>query len=128
MKLGAFSMSLAVKDLTASRAFYAALDFEEVAGNVEEGWLILRNGTCTLGLFQGHIAQNMLTFNPGWVSEEEALESFDDIRAIQARMLAAGHAPQTRIDPAGTDPASVTFTDPDGNLVFFDQHVPASKG
>lgn len=128
MKLGAFSMSLAVQDLAASRAFYEALDFAFVAGDPEQGWLILRNGACTLGLFSGHIPHNMLTFNPGWVSEEETLDAFDDIRAIQARMIAAGYEPQSRIDPDGTDPASVTFADPDGNLVFFDQHVPAPKG
>ncbi|MEM1129912.1 MAG: VOC family protein [Pseudomonadota bacterium] len=125
MQLGAFSLSLNVADLAASRKFYATLDFQEVAGDADQGWLILRNGDCTLGLFQGHIKKNLLTFNPGWVSEEETLADFDDIRAIQARMTQAGYTPQTPIDPATTGPASVTFTDPDGNLVFFDQHVPA---
>lgn len=126
LPLGAFSLSLTVKDLEASRAFYMALGFEPVAGASGEGWAILRSGDCTIGLFQGMFERNMLTFNPGWASEEEALDTFEDIRAIQARLKDAGlEIAGTEIDPESTGPASFTVVDPDGNPVFFDQHVPA---
>ncbi len=124
--LGAFSLSLSVRDVEASRAFYTALGFAPVDGAGGDGWVILRCGACTLGLFQGMFDHNMLTFNPGWVSEEESLPSFEDIRAIQARVKAAGlDIAGDEIDPASTGPASFTVVDPDGNPVFFDQHVPA---
>ncbi|MEO1679955.1 MAG: VOC family protein [Pseudomonadota bacterium] len=125
LPLGAFSTSLAVKDLGVSRAFYGALGFEVVAGVADDGWLILRSGDCTLGLFQGHIPENMLTFNPGWSSENVTLEEFEDVREIQARLKAAGAEFVNEADPRGTGPASFTVRDPDGNQVFFDQHVPA---
>ncbi len=125
MELGAFSISLSVSNLAKSRAFYEALGFGEVAGEPDQGWLILRNGSCTLGLFQGMFEKNMLTFNPGWVSETEALETFTDIRAIQARLKEAGLSFVTEADPAGTGPASFVIEDPDGNPVLIDQHVPA---
>lgn len=123
-ELGAFSVSLAVRDLEASRAFYAVLGFAPVAGAPDKGWLILRNGDCTLGLFQGMFPKNMLTFNPGWRSEGEALTDFEDIRAIQARLQAAGIEIAQPTDPEGTGPASLTVMDPDGTPVFLDQHVP----
>ncbi|MEM9248061.1 MAG: VOC family protein [Pseudomonadota bacterium] len=126
MSLGAFSMSLSVRDLDASRDFYTKLGFTPVAGVGGEGWAILRCGDCTLGLFQGMFERNMLTFNPGWVSEEETMGSFEDVRALQARLKAAGIAIQGQeVDPGSTGPASFTVMDPDGNPVFFDQHVPA---
>lgn len=125
MELGAFSISLSVSNLAKSRAFYEALGFGEVAGEPDQGWLILRNGSCTLGLFQGMFEKNMLTFNPGWVSETEAQETFTDIRAIQARLKEAGLSLVTEADPAGTGPASFVIEDPDGNPVLIDQHVPA---
>lgn len=128
MRLGAFSMSLAVKDLAASRKFYTEMGFTEMGGDFDTGWLILRNGECVLGLFQGHIEQNMLTFNPGWGAEAEPLETFEDVRAIQARLKASGATIVNEADPDGTGPAYFTVSDPDGNQVFFDQHVPAPNG
>ncbi|MEM9973486.1 MAG: VOC family protein [Pseudomonadota bacterium] len=125
MELGAFSVSLSVSNLSNSRSFYEALGFHEVAGEAEQGWLILRNGACTLGLFQGMFEKNMLTFNPGWVSETEPMESFTDIRAIQARLKEAGLSLVTEADPNSTGPASLVVEDPDGNPVLIDQHVPA---
>ncbi|WP_068116248.1 VOC family protein [Tropicimonas marinistellae] len=125
MKLGAFSMSLSVADLPASRAFYEALGFAQVAGAPEEGWIILRNGGCTLGLFQGMFEGNMLTFNPGWLNEETPDPDFTDIREIQTRLLAQGIAIESETDPDATGPASLLVRDPDGNAVFLDQHVSA---
>ena len=125
MDLGAHSTSLAVKDLAASRAFYEALGFTQIGGGPNQNWLILRNGTCTIGLFQEMFDKNMLTFNPGWATDTSPLEHFDDIRQIQAKMEAAGHAPLQAADPEGTGPAHATFQDPDGNVIFLDQHVPA---
>ncbi|MEM1064015.1 MAG: VOC family protein [Pseudomonadota bacterium] len=125
MELGAFSVSLSVSNLSNSRSFYEALGFQQVAGEAEQGWLILRNGACTLGLFQGMFEKNMLTFNPGWVSETEPMESFTDIRAIQARLKEAGLSLVTEADPNSTGPASLVVEDPDGNPVLIDQHVPA---
>ena len=123
--LGAFSLSLPVKDIDASRQFYETVGFGVVAGDAAQGWLILRSGDCTLGLFQGHIEAPLLTFNPGWRSEEESLAAFEDVRAIQARLRAAGVAVVRDTDPEGTGPANITVADPDGHLLFFDQHVPA---
>lgn len=122
MELGAFSISLSVADLAASKAFYKALGFQPVEGAGGEDWQIMRNGQCTLGLFQGMFPTNMLTFNPGWVSEEENKDPFTDIREIQSQLQAAGIEPQSAIDPEGTGPASLTVFDPDGNPVFIDQH------
>ena len=124
MKLGAFSLSLSVKDLDASRAFYEALGFEVAGGDASNNWLILRNGTTTLGLFHGMFPGNILTFNPGWSGSAAPLESFDDIRDIQAHLKANGIALQSEADPDGTGPAHLTMTDPDGNAIMLDQHVP----
>jgi catechol 2,3-dioxygenase-like lactoylglutathione lyase family enzyme len=127
MTLGAFSISLAVGDLAASRAFYATLGFAPIPGAGGEDWQMMRNGSCTLGLFQGMFERNMLTFNPGWSTETAPLEDFEDIRALQARFRAAGLEVLGEVDPESTGPASLTVIDPDGNPVFFDQHVEAPK-
>ena len=124
LELGAFSVSLAVKDIAASRAFYEQLGFSIVMGQQERKWLILRNGTTTIGLFQGMFEKNGLTFNPGWNAEAKPLESFEDVREIQRRLKAAGLALTSEADENSTGPASFTLLDPDGNPVLFDQHVP----
>jgi len=123
MKPGAFSISLAVKDIEASRAFYAHLGFEQAGGDAGQGWLILRNGTTTIGLFQGMFEANLMTFNPGWDAAAQPLEDFEDVRAIQARLQAAGLALTQETDPDGTGPAHIALTDPDGNAILIDQHV-----
>jgi lactoylglutathione lyase len=123
MKLGAFSCSLAVKDIAASRAFYEKLGFKQVAGDATQNWLILRNGETTIGLFQGMFERNMLTFNPGWTSQCETLKEFDDVREIQRRLKASGLTLTTEADESTTGPASLMLMDPDGNPVLLDQHV-----
>lgn len=123
MKLGAFSVSLAVKDIAASRAFYEKLGFQQVAGNQAQNWLILRNGETTVGLFQGLFERNSLTFNPGWTSQCETLKEFDDVREIQRRLKAAGLKLDAEADEATKGPAHLMLTDPDGNPVLIDQHV-----
>lgn len=122
MELGAFSISLAVKDLAASRAFYEKLGFKQAGGNPEQNWLILRNGTTTIGLFQGMFEQNILTFNPGWDQEAKDLGTFTDIREIQRQLKEAGLTPVTEADESTTGPASLVLVDPDGNPVMLDQH------
>ena len=122
--LGAFSVSLAVKDLKASRAFYETLGFKSFAGDASQNWLILQNGTTTIGLFQGMFEKNIMTFNPGWNSSAQPLKEFEDVRAIQKRLEGAGLKLTTRADEASTGPASITLADPDGNQILFDQHVP----
>jgi lactoylglutathione lyase len=123
MELGAFSVSLAVKDLAGSRAFYEALGFEAFHGEATQGWLILRNGAATIGLFQGMFERNILTFNPGWDFEAQPLETFTDVREIQRGLKAAGIRLEMEADEATTGPASVVIEDPDGNQILFDQHV-----
>lgn len=127
MKLGAFSISLAVKDLGVSRAFYEKLGFEQVMGDPAQGWLILRNGETTIGLFQGMFERNMLTFNPGWTSQNEALEDFSDVREIQRGLKAGGVALSVEADESTTGPGSLMLTDPDGNPILVDQHVDSPK-
>jgi len=123
MELGAFSISLAVKDIAASRAFYRKLGFEPVFGDETQNWLILRNGTTTIGLFQGMFENNIMTFNPGWNHEGKNLAGdFTDVREIQRRLEAEGIDLQTRADESTTGPASVVLTDPDGNAILIDQH------
>ena len=121
--LGAFSVSLAVKDLQASRAFYAKLGFEVVGGEAAQNWLILRNGTATIGLFQGMFERNILTFNPGWDDQAQPVEDFTDVREHQRRLKSEGIEPQTEADEGGTGPASFVVVDPDGNPILIDQHV-----
>jgi lactoylglutathione lyase len=121
--LGAFSVSLAVKDLSASRAFYEKLGFEVFAGQAEQNWLILRNGSATVGLFQGMFERNILTFNPGWDDAAQPLDQFTDVRELQRRLKAQGIEPKTAADEASSGPASFMVLDPDGNLILIDQHV-----
>lgn len=121
--LGAFSISLAVKDLPASRDFYRKLGFEPVGGKLEQNWLILRNGTTTIGLFQGMFERNMLTFNPGWDAACNALPAFTDVRELQRRLRAQGVEPSTPADESTSGPAHFVAIDPDGNPVLVDQHV-----
>lgn len=123
MELGAFSVSLTVKDIKASQAFYEKLGFKEIHGNVEQNWLILQNGTHTIGLFQGMFEKNTLTFNPGWNAKAETLDSFTDIRELQRQLKAAGIQPIAAADEGTTGPASMILMDPDGNPILIDQHV-----
>lgn len=123
MELGAFSISLDVADLARSRAFYEALGFEVTGGDIDHGYLILKNGESTIGIFSGMFEGNILTFNPGLTNRMERLEQFPDVREIQARLEAAGVMVETPISPdAGdTGPAFVTPKDPDGNQILIDQ-------
>ena len=123
MNLGTFSTSLAVKDLATSRAFYEKLGFEHAGGDPTQNWLILRNGETTIGPFQGMFERNALTFNPGWSSQAETLDEFQDIREIQQSLKANGLALTSKADESTTGPASLTLIDPDGNPIFIDQHV-----
>lgn len=123
MKLGAFSVSLAVKDIAASKAFYQQLGFEVVHGDEAQNWLILRNGTTNIGLFQGMFEKNTLTFNPGWDQTAAPLEAFDDVRDIQKQLKAADIPLISEADEDTSGPASVVLMDPDGNPVLLDQHV-----
>lgn len=127
MQLGVFSVSLAVKDIEASKAFYEKLDFKEVAGNLEQNWLILQNGTTTIGLFQGMFERNIMTFNPGWTTDKETLEDFQDVRELQSMLKQRGLTLITEADESSEGPASLTLIDPDGNPILFDQHVPSPK-
>ncbi len=121
MELGAFSVSLAVRDLAASRDFYARLGFEAVGGDGEQ-WLIVRNGTTTLGLFQGMFDRNTLTFNPGWDAQGESTETFTDVREIERRLDDAGVEIVQRTEAGTEGPAHLMLIDPDGNPVLLDQH------
>lgn len=123
MTLGAFSISLAVKDIHASKTFYENLGFTSFGGNIEQNWLILKNGDTIIGLFQGMFEKNMLTFNPGWDQNAAKLDSFTDVRDIQRTLKAAGIKLDMEADEATTGPASCVLTDPDGNPVLIDQHV-----
>jgi lactoylglutathione lyase len=127
MELGAFSVSLAVKDLAASRAFYEKLGFVPVGGNPAQNWQILRNGATVIGLFQGMFDENILTFNPGWTQQATPLTAFTDVRELQQRLENAGLVLATKAEPASTGPASLTLVDPDGNRVLIDQHVPEPR-
>lgn len=123
MQLGAFSVSLTVSDIHASRTFYEQLGFEILAGDVEQRWLVMRNGPAKIGLFQGMFEANMLTFNPGWDAEGQPLEGeFTDVRELQAALEAAGIALDGEAEP-GEGPAHITLKDPDGNVILIDQHV-----
>lgn len=123
MELGAFSISLSVKDLTASKAFYENLGFSEFGGDAGQGWLILKNGQATIGLFQGMFEKNMLTFNPGWGGDANSLETFTDVRDIQKRLKEKGIQPVSAADELSHGPASIMLIDPDGNPVLIDQHI-----
>lgn len=121
IELGVFSLSLSVADLGASTAFYEALGFEVVGGAAGDGWLMLKNGETTLGLFHAMFERNMLTFNPGLTSRMEQLESFTDVRQIESSLEAAGLELETRTEPGTSGAASITLTDPDGNPILIDQ-------
>lgn len=123
MQLGAFSVSLAVKDLEASRGFYEKLGFSVMAGEAERGYLILKNDAVVIGLFQGMFERNMLTFNPGWDQNAQPVEGFTDVRDLQAALKAEGVVFAQEADPEGEGPASFMVIDPDGNPVLVDQHV-----
>jgi catechol 2,3-dioxygenase-like lactoylglutathione lyase family enzyme len=123
MELGAFSISLAVKDIEASRAFYEKFGFKVVGGDVSQNWLILQNGDHTIGLFQGMFEKNMLTFNPGWDSRARQLDTFTDVRDLQRRLKAQGVELVSEADENTTGPASFIALDPDGNPILVDQHV-----
>lgn len=123
MELGAFSISLAVKDLEASRSFYEKFGFEVVGGDASQNWLILRNGDHTIGLFHGMFDQNILTFNPGWDKNAQSLQSFTDVRELQRQLKANGVVLHTEADESGAGPASFVASDPDGNPILVDQHV-----
>lgn len=122
MDLGSFSVSLAVKDIAASRDFYAKLGFEEIGGNIEEKWLILRNRDHVIGLFEGMFERNMLTFNPGWDQQCANLESFTDVRELQKTLKEQGVEFGTEADESAEGPGSFMITDPDGNPILVDQH------
>ncbi len=123
MDLGAFSLSLAVKDIEASRAFYEKLGFEIFGGDASQNWLIMKNGDHVIGLFQGMFEKNMLTFNPGWDMNAQALDSFTDVRELQRELKRRGVALMSEADESTEGPASVTLMDPDGNPILLDQHV-----
>ena len=127
MQLGNFSVSLAVKDIKASKAFYEKLDFKEVGGKLEQNWLILQNGTTTIGLFQGMFEKNIMTFNPGWDKDKQTLKEFQDVRELQRIMKERGLEFATEADESTTGPASIILVDPDGNSILIDQHVPSPK-
>ena len=123
MELGAFSISLAVKDIEASRRFYEKFGFRSFAGDASQNWLILKNGGHVIGLFHGMFERNILTFNPGWDSDAQQLASFTDVRDLQRQLKAAGVQLQQQADESTTGPASFVAVDPDGNPILFDQHV-----
>ena len=123
MELGAFSVSLTVKDIEASRVFYEKLGFTRFHGDQSQGWLILRNGNATIGLFQGMFDRNTLTFNPGWDADAQPVGSFTDVRELQRQLKAAGVEFTAEADESGSGPAFFSIVDPDGNPILVDQHV-----
>ena len=122
MELGAFSVSLSVKDLEASRSFYQKLGFRPIGGNADENWLILKNGNNVIGLFTGMFEHNILTFNPGWDQEGNETETFTDVRDIQKHLKEQGIELASEADETTDGPASLTVIDPDGNPILIDQH------
>jgi len=127
MELGNFSVSLTVKDIKTSRAFYEKLGFKEVGGKLEENWIVLQNGNARIGLFQGMFDKNILTFNPGWTKDRETLKDFQDVRELQRTLKARGITVTTEADETTEGPAHFVVTDPDGNMILVDQHVPSPK-
>ncbi len=123
MQLGAFSISLTVKDIHASKAFYEKLGFMVFMGDIAQNWLILKNGDHVIGLFQGMFDKNILTFNPGWDNSARKLDTFTDVRELQRQLKTHGVPFQSEADESTTGPASFVILDPDGNPVLFDQHV-----
>ncbi len=127
MRLGNFSVSLAVKDLAASRAFYEKLGFRAMDNLTSKNMVIMQNDTATIGLFHGAIEKNTLTFNPGWDRSCNTLSEFDDVREIQRKLKAQGIAMTVAADESTAGPAFLMVTDPDGNPVLMDQHVPGPR-
>ena len=123
MNLGTFSISLSVKNIKASKEFYEALGFSVFYGDIEQNWLILKNETSTIGLFQGMFEKNILTYNPGWDSNANTLDTFTDIRELQKKLKAKGLNLVREVDEGTSGPASITLLDPDGNPILIDQHV-----
>ena len=123
MQLGVFSVSLTVKDLEASRAFYEKFGFTTMGGDAAQGWLILKNGDHILGLFQGMFEKNMLCFNPGWDNNGQNVDPFTDVREIQRQLKAKGMQFVTEADESTMGPAHFVLADPDGNPILVDQHV-----
>ena len=123
MNLGAFSISLAVKDIAASKAFYEKFGFEVFGGDQSQNWLIMKNGDHIVGLFQGMFEKNILTFNPGWDQNAKTLDSFTDVRELQRELKAQGVKIETEADETTTGPGSFVVVDPDGNPILVDQHV-----
>ncbi|MCA1057330.1 VOC family protein [Rossellomorea aquimaris] len=122
MKLGAFSVSLSVKDIHVSKSFYEDLGFEVMGGDISHNWLIMKNESCIIGLFQGMFEKNILTFNPGWDQNAENLESYTDVRALQQNLKAKGMTMLSEADESGEGPGSFMIEDPDGNTILVDQH------
>ena len=127
MDLGNFSVSLNVKDIKASMAFYEKLDFKVVAGKLEQKWIVLQSGNARIGLFQGMFDKNIMTFNPGWTKDKETMKDFQDAREIQRTLKARGLTIAPETDEKTEGPAYFKVTDPDGNTLLFDQHVPGPK-
>jgi lactoylglutathione lyase len=123
MHLGAFSISLAVRNIAASKAFYEQFGFKTLGGDESQGWLILKNGETVIGLFQGMFERNMLTFNPGWDQSAQKLDSFTDVRDLQRQLKAQGVQLTTEADEKTTGPAHFIAVDPDGNPILVDQHI-----
>ncbi len=123
MKLGAFSISLNVKDIKASKIFYENLGFEVFAGDVASKYLVMKNGDALIGLFEGMFNGNILTFNPGWDQNANSIDSFDDVRAIQKALISKGIEVESEVDPKSEGPANFTVVDPDGNAILIDQHI-----
>lgn len=122
MKLGAFSVSLNVKDIHVSKEFYENLGFQVFGGDITQNWLIMKNDNCIIGLFQGMFEKNILTFNPGWNENAENLESFTDVREIQKQFKEKGITMMSEADESTEGPAHFFIEDPDGNQILFDQH------
>lgn len=127
MRLGNFSVSLAVKDIAKSREFYEKLGFRAILGDQKQNWLILQNETATIGLFQGMFDKNIMTFNPGWDRSGQTLPDFDDVRDIQRKLKERGLTLAPEADESTTGPASLMVLDPDGNPILIDQHVPKQQ-
>ncbi|MHA1979225.1 MAG: VOC family protein [Candidatus Hodarchaeales archaeon] len=123
MELGAFSVSLNVKEIHKSKSFYEHLGFQVFGGDISQNWLIMKNGNCTIGLFQGMFEKNILTFNPGWDENASELESFTDVRDLQRQLKAKGIIIKSEADEETSGPTSFTVVDPDGNPLLIDQHV-----
>src|SRR6185312_4576039 len=123
MKLGAFSVSLSVKDINKSKVFYESLGFQAFGGDINQNWLIMKNESCIIGLFQGMFEKNILTFNPGWNQNAENLDSFTDVRDLQKELNGKGIQLLTESDEASDGVAHFTLEDPDGNVILVDQHV-----